>query len=85
MCRARGTGYPDGMVEPRRIRHKRWRHRKRGYVVRVLDTRNEGCPTVTVDRTAFATVKRTWNLEKFLLEFEPVGRPFALRSLWELL
>jgi hypothetical protein len=73
------------MVDPPRIRHKRWRHKKRGYVVQVLDTRNEGCPTVTVDRTALATIKRTWTLEKFLLEFEPIGRPFVARSLWELL
>lgn len=73
------------MAEAPEIRHKRWRHKKHGYVVHVLGTRNEGCATVTVDRTAFATVKRTWNLEKFLLEFEPLGRPVRARSLWELL
>ena len=71
------------MTEPPRIRHARWRHKKLGYTVEVLDTRRTGCPTVTVDRTQFTQVKRTWNLEKFLLEFEPLGRPFTLRSLWD--
>jgi hypothetical protein len=71
--------------EPPQIRHKCWRHKTRGYEVEVLDTRNAGCPTVTVDRTQFAKVRRTWHLEKFLLEFEPLGRPFRQRTLWELL
>lgn len=73
------------MAEPPQIRHKRWRHKALRYVVEVLDTRYTGCPTVTVDRTQFATVRRTWNLEKFLLDFEPVGKPFVVRSLWEML
>lgn len=73
------------MPELSKIRHKRWRHKALGYVVEVLDTRHTGCPTVTVDRTQFAQVKRTWNLEKFLLDFEPVGKPMVARSLWELL
>lgn len=73
------------MMEVPSIRYKRWRHKRLGYLVTVLDTRNDGCPTVTVDRTQFATVKRTWNTEKFLIEFEPIGRPFATQSLWDLL
>jgi hypothetical protein len=71
--------------EPPRILYKRWRHKALGYVVEVLDTRYTGCPTVTVDRTQFSKVKRTWNLEKFLLDFEPIGSPLAVRSLWELI
>lgn len=70
---------------PPTIRHKRWRHKTLRYVVEVLGTRNTGCPTVTVNRTQFTHVKRTWNVEKFLLDFEPVGRPMAQRSIWELL
>jgi hypothetical protein len=77
-------GSTGGMDVPR-IRFKRWRNKKLGYIVNVLDTRNDGCPTVTVDRTQFAAVKRTWHTEKFLIDFEPVGRPFVTRSLWELL
>lgn len=71
--------------EPPKIRHKRWRHKTLLYVVEVVGTRYTGCPTVTVDRTQFTRVKRTWNLEKFLLDFEPIGRPMAVRSVWELL
>jgi len=73
------------MSEEPRIRHRRWRHRTLDYVVEVMDTRCTGCPTVTVDRTQFANVKRTWNLEKFLQEFEPIGKPLRVRSLWEML
>lgn len=65
------------------IRHKRWRHKTRDYEVQVLDTRNAGCPTVTVDRTQYTRTQRTWNVEKFLLEFEPIGRPVRLKTLWE--
>jgi hypothetical protein len=67
------------------IRHKRYVHRKRGYEVEVLDTRNMGCPTVTVDRTQYAEVKRTWTVEAFLLAFEPLGRPFRRPTLWDML
>lgn len=71
--------------EAPQIRHKRWRHKTRGYEVEVLDTRYAGCPTVTVDRTQFSRLERVWNLEKFLLEFDPLGRPYPRRSLWDLL
>lgn len=67
------------------IRHKRWRHKVRRYEVKVLDTRNVGCPTVTVNRTQYAEVKRVWTIEAFLLEFEPLGRPFRQRTLWDML
>lgn len=67
------------------IQHKRWRHKARGYEVEVLDTRNAGCPTVTVDRTQYAVLKRTWTVEAFLQAFEPLGRPFRQRTLWDML
>jgi hypothetical protein len=73
------------MTEAPLIRHKRWRHKTRGYEVNVLDTRTAGCPTVTVDRTQYTQAQRTWNIEKFLLEFEPLGKPIRLKTLWDLL
>lgn len=68
------------------IKHKRWKHRERGYVVEVLGVTNLGNNrTVKVDRTHSAKKHRTWNQDAFLKEFEPIGRPMRHRSRWSFL
>ena len=69
------------------ISHKRWRHKKEGYVVQVLSIHNYGAPvslrTVTVDRTRTAKKPRTWNALVFIKTFDPVGRASKPKTIWE--
>lgn len=70
------------------ITHARWRHKRLGYEVHIVDTRNYGCPvvvhrTVTVDRTQFGNKQRTWAVKRFFTEFEPIGKPSKARDLWD--
>ena len=71
------------------IRHARWRHKTLNYEVQVLDTRNYGCPvthrTVTVNRTQFGQKARIWTAQRFVAEFEPIGKPLEARELWDYL
>lgn len=66
------------------IRHKKWRHKTLNYEVKVLAVYNNGHPnyrTVKVDRSKHALKPRTWSAVRFVVEFEPIGRPQRRKTL----
>lgn len=76
--------------DPPEIRHNRWRHKKRGYTVKVLGVYNHGRHppyhrTVLVDRMATTKKPRSWSAHRFVAEFEPIGRPPKKKTLWDFL
>jgi hypothetical protein len=75
-------------MDPVEIRHHRWRHKERGYVVTVLGTYIFGAPIsqqyVRVDRSSETSKReRSWGVEHFLQTFKPVGRPFKPKTIWD--
>jgi len=75
-------------MDPPNIEHRRWRHKKLGYEVKVLGVFNYGNQppyrrTVLVDRTQFTKKEKTWAATRFTVEFEPLGRRSPkFKSLW---
>jgi hypothetical protein len=73
--------------EPVELRHKRWKHRERGYEVKVESIRHfhgkHGYfSTVTVIEKK-SKVQAKWPVQKFIRAFEPLGRSSRPKTAWQ--
>jgi hypothetical protein len=69
------------------IRHNRWKHRTKGYEVKVESVRNfhgkhgyYSTVTVTEKKTK---AESQWPALAFVRDFEPIGRVSPRRSVWQ--
>ncbi len=77
---------PKPSEAPVKIEYHRWKHKERGYTVRVENVQNFrgalGFVTVVrVSRKGFRLVE--WPSETFLNTFEPIGRKWRMKSRWD--
>ena len=69
------------------IRYKRWKNKRHGYLVEILDVQNypggQTCyQTVRVKRVR-SHEERTWAVEAFLKSFDPIGRKMRQKTAWD--
>ena len=87
MKHSSGTSSPNGPTgEPAAILYKRWKHKKRGYIVTVFAVRNyqgeHGFHSMVIVHDQYGK-ERQWAANVFLDTFSPMGRKLKFRRWWE--